>query len=122
MVRTRLKTIAARVLVGVLLAGAGLLAHQALADKPQALADPKTPTVAAPEEKGARPARLELTPETFAQFRQLIRPNDNEETWRQVRWYTDLWMARQRAAAEDKPILVFNPADGAGVFDPLGRC
>jgi hypothetical protein len=64
---------------------------------------------------------LQLKPETFDRFRSLIRPDDGDYAWRQIRWHTDFWTARKKAAAQDKPILVFW-LDGAGYHDPLGLC
>src|SRR5262249_42745156 len=106
-----------------MLAGSGLLAHHVLAakaDETVVQADIQAEPPAAP--KPAMTTKDQLTPETFAGVRALIRPNDQELGWRNVRWHTDFWMARQKAAAEDKPILVFWGQDGAGVFDMLGRC
>ena len=54
-------------------------------------------------------------------IRGLIRPDDDQYVWRQIRWHTDFWTVRQKAAAQDKPILVFW-LDGAGYRDPLGLC
>ena len=65
--------------------------------------------------------RDQLKPETFEQFRRLIRPDDDQYAWRQIRWHTDFWIVRKKAADQDKPILVFW-LDGAGYHDPLGLC
>ena len=49
-------------------------------------------------------------PITEAQFKQLqgvIKPAADEDRWAQIPWLTDLWEARKRAAAEGKPILVW---------------
>ena len=120
---TMLKSGAALAAAFLVLTGSGLLARQVLApeaDETAAEAGEKAKPSAGPE--AAISTRDQLTPETFARFRELIRPGDTELTWRKVRWYTDFWMARQKAAAEDKPILVFWSSDGAGAFDMLGRC
>jgi hypothetical protein len=68
-----------------------------------------------------RPAKLDLTPESFPKLHALIRPHDNE--WRHlgVRWMTDVVAARKKAAAEDKPIVVLYTG-GAGYNEPLGTC
>jgi hypothetical protein len=52
-------------------------------------------------------ARLRPTPENFAKYRAFLRPLPQEEKWLQIPWLTDLWEARQKAAAEGKPILLW---------------
>ena len=59
--------------------------------------------------------------ETFESIRDLIRPSGGEYAWRKIRWYTDFWAARRKAAEQSKPILVFW-LHGAGYHDPLGLC
>jgi hypothetical protein len=56
-----------------------------------------------------------LTPESFARLHALIKPAADEDKWSQVPWMTSLWQARKRAAAEGKPILLWE-MDG----HPLG--
>ena len=51
----------------------------------------------------------------FAALHRLIKPQPDEEKWQQIPWLTDLWQARRRAAAEGKPILLWE-MDG----HPLG--
>lgn len=51
--------------------------------------------------------RLRPTPENFAKFHAFIRPRPDEEKWLQIPWLTDLWAARTKAAAEGKPILLW---------------
>ena len=63
----------------------------------------------------APPASQRLTPERFTQLQQLIRPQTAEDQWAQIPWLTSLWQARKRAAAEGKPILLWE-MDG----HPLG--
>ena len=46
-----------------------------------------------------------------------IKPQAGESPWREVEWLTDVTAARQRAIAEDKPLVIFTAADGS----PLGR-
>lgn len=60
-------------------------------------------------------ARSTLSPDTFAKLQGLIKPGPNEDPWDQIPWLTSLWQARQRAAAEGKPILLWE-MDG----HPLG--
>jgi len=56
-----------------------------------------------------------IAPEQFGRLHALIKPKASEEKWAQIPWLTDLWEARQRAAAEGKPILLWE-MDG----HPLG--
>lgn len=56
-----------------------------------------------------------LSATEFAQLRQLILPSDGEDLWCRIPWLTDLWQARKKAAAEGKPILLWE-MDG----HPLG--
>jgi hypothetical protein len=52
-------------------------------------------------------ARLRPAPENFAKYRDFLRPLPQEEKWLQIPWLTDLWEARQKAAAAGKPILLW---------------
>jgi hypothetical protein len=56
-----------------------------------------------------------LTPEHVARLSALIKPDVGEDKWSQIPWMTSLWQARKRAAAEGKPILLWE-MDG----HPLG--
>jgi hypothetical protein len=47
----------------------------------------------------------------------VIKPQAGESPWREINWLTDVTEARQRAIAEDKPLVIFTAADGS----PLGR-
>lgn len=53
--------------------------------------------------------------ESFRRLHTLIKPKTTEENWVQIPWMTSLWAARERAAAEGKPILLWE-MDG----HPLG--
>lgn len=57
----------------------------------------------------------EATPASFAELHALIKPKATEESWTKIPWMTSLWKARERAAAEGKPILLWE-MDG----HPLG--
>jgi hypothetical protein len=46
-----------------------------------------------------------------------IRPQPGESPWRDIQWLTSIRAARERAAREGKPIIVFTAADGS----PLAR-
>jgi hypothetical protein len=65
----------------------------------------------------AGPPVPEIKPEDFARLQQAIRPQPDESPWREIDWMTSIRGARERAAAEGKPVLVFTAADGS----PLGR-
>ena len=51
----------------------------------------------------------------FAELHKLIQPTEEESAWLSINWQTDLWKAREKAAAEGKPILLWE-MDG----NPLG--
>jgi hypothetical protein len=65
--------------------------------------------------EGDKETRRKLKPERFAQLRALIKPSAGEDQWTEIPWMTSLWQARKRAAAEGKPILLWE-MDG----HPLG--
>lgn len=121
MVLIKLKIAAIVLAASVALAGSGWLLQQALAQKPpqRGAAEQKNP--APPADKIHHDSKLDLTPETFAAFRNLVRPADNEWRHLKIRWLTDIVAARKKAAQEDKPILIFRTG-GAGYNDPLGVC
>ncbi|HZY88249.1 MAG TPA: hypothetical protein VFE78_25660 [Gemmataceae bacterium] len=56
-----------------------------------------------------------LNPADFDRVRGLIKPAAAEATWARVPWQTSLWEARRKAAAQGKPILLWE-MDG----HPLG--
>lgn len=56
-----------------------------------------------------------IGPDQVAKLQALIKPGDNEDRWAGIPWMTDLWEARKKAAAEGKPILLWE-MDG----NPLG--
>ena len=65
---------------------------------------------------GARAGAAEpIRPDRFGQLHSLIKPKAAEEKWAQIPWMASLWEARQRAAREGKPILLWE-MDG----HPLG--
>ena len=53
--------------------------------------------------------------EQFPKLHALIKPQADEDKWMQIPWQTSLWDARKKAAAEGKPILLWE-MDG----NPLG--
>jgi hypothetical protein len=64
---------------------------------------------------GPKTAGPKLTQENFSYLQGLIKPSTGEDQWTQIPWMTSLWQARKRAAAEGKPILLWE-MDG----HPLG--
>ncbi len=56
-----------------------------------------------------------IKPAQFDKLHALIKPQADEEKFMQIPWMTDLWAARTKAAAEGKPILLWE-MDG----HPLG--
>jgi hypothetical protein len=56
-----------------------------------------------------------IKPADFAELHKLIQPSEEESAWLSINWHTDLWKAREKAAAEGKPILLWE-MDG----HPLG--
>ena len=56
-----------------------------------------------------------ISPQQFPKMHALIKPKPDESKWEQIPWLVSLWEARQRAAAEGKPILLWE-MDG----HPLG--
>ena len=60
---------------------------------------------------GAEP----IAPEQFTKLHQLIKPGKDENQWEQIPWLTSLWEARAKAAAQGKPLVLWE-MDG----HPLG--
>lgn len=56
-----------------------------------------------------------ISDQQFAKLHALIKPAAGEEKWNEIPWMSSLWEARKRAAAEGKPILLWE-MDG----NPLG--
>jgi hypothetical protein len=54
----------------------------------------------------------------FRKLHTLIKPGPGELRFQHIPWLLDVWEARQKAAAEGKPILVWSGAGGA----PIGVC
>ncbi len=66
-----------------------------------------------PEQPARSNVRDSLTAAEFARFHALIKPKPGG--FDEVPWLTSLWQARQKAAAEGKPILLW-----VGDGHPLG--
>ena len=56
-----------------------------------------------------------IPPKQFSAIHALIKPRAGEDRWAEIPWLTSLWQARKQAAAEGKPILLWE-MDG----NPLG--
>lgn len=69
--------------------------------------------------RSREPRQIRLDAEQFDRLRQLIRPAAGEARWAEVPWMpsTNIWAARQKAAAEGKPIFLWYMAG-----EPLGTC
>jgi len=61
------------------------------------------------------PAVEPIRPDQFARLQALIKPGKDEDRWVTIPWLNDLWQARQLAARQGKPILLWE-MDG----HPLG--
>jgi hypothetical protein len=67
----------------------------------------------APRQEGVS----EIAPQDFKRLHDLIRPQGGESPWRDIEWMTSIRGAREKAATEGKPLLIFTAADGS----PLAR-
>jgi hypothetical protein len=56
-----------------------------------------------------------ITSDNFERFYELAQPTAEEQSWRQIPWFTSLWEARIKANEVGKPILLWE-MDG----NPLG--
>ena len=45
--------------------------------------------------------------DTFERLHSIVRPAEKEAPWSEVPWMTSLWQARQKAAEQGKPILLW---------------
>lgn len=54
----------------------------------------------------------------FEQLHAFLKPQPGEARWEQIPWLTSFWKARQKAAAEGKPIFVWWGGSGP----PAGHC
>ncbi len=49
----------------------------------------------------------------FARLHALVKPQSGESRWMEIDWYPSVWEARQKAAAEGKPIFLMAGSGGA---------
>jgi hypothetical protein len=82
---------------------------------------PEAPKAEAPPALPLTPAPAKVTPaltaEQFEQVHRLIKPQPGEWKFADVPWAKNVWEARQRAAKEGKPLLIWQMAG-----EPLGQC
>lgn len=64
---------------------------------------------------GSAAAAEPIAPQEFQQLRAAIMPLAGEDKWADIPWLSNLWQARKQAAADGKPILLWE-MDG----HPLG--
>lgn len=57
-------------------------------------------------------------PEDFYALHARIKTQPDESRYRQIAWLTSVWAARQKAAAEGKPIFIWAGSGGG----PVGVC
>jgi RNA polymerase sigma factor (sigma-70 family) len=91
-------------------AAAGVAVHEVM-----------TPAIEVRQDSAAVGSKTALTAESFPELHRVLGPYPGDYRWDQIPWVTDVWHARKRAAAEDKPILNFGTS-GAGFNDPLANC
>ena len=60
-------------------------------------------------------AGVKLDAETFPQLHKQIRPQPGESRWLELPWLIDLHAARQKAAAEGKPLFVLSGGGATGI-------
>ena len=61
------------------------------------------------------PAEVKLNADTFPQLHKQIRPQPGESRWLELPWLIDLHAARQKAAAEGKPLFVLSGGGATGI-------
>jgi hypothetical protein len=49
----------------------------------------------------------------FEKLHRLIKPGVGESRWMEIDWYPNVWEARERAAAEGKPLFIWAGSGGA---------
>ena len=61
------------------------------------------------------PALVNLTADTLAPLHKQIRPQPGESRWMDIPWFLDLHEARQKAAAEGKPLFIYSSGGATGI-------
>ncbi len=49
----------------------------------------------------------------FEQLHQMLKPQPGESRWMEIEWHPNVWEARQKAAAEGKPLFLWAGSGGA---------
>jgi hypothetical protein len=63
----------------------------------------------------AQPGDVKLDAESFTQLRKQIRPQSGESRWLDIPWLIDVHEARQKAAAEGKPLFLYSGGGATGI-------
>jgi hypothetical protein len=58
-------------------------------------------------------ARRRLPVAEMEKLHRLIKPGPGESRWMEIDWYPSVWEARQKAAREGKPLLLWAGSGGA---------
>ena len=58
-----------------------------------------------------------LTSEPFEKLHRMLKPQPGESRWMEIDWHPSVWEARQKAAAQGKPIFILA---GSGGAPPVG--
>jgi hypothetical protein len=56
-----------------------------------------------------------ISADDFAKLHSMLKPQPGESRWMEIDWYPSIWEARQKAAAEGKPMLMMAGSGGAPV-------
>src|SRR2546422_609700 len=70
---------------------------------------PLPPQQTSAQEKEVR----RLSAVAFENLHQMIKPQAGESRWMEITWYPNIWEARQKAAAENKPPFLWAGSGGA---------
>jgi hypothetical protein len=54
-----------------------------------------------------------IAPDQLAKLHRLIKPQPGESRWMEITWHPTVWEARQKAAAEGKPLFIWAGSGGA---------
>jgi hypothetical protein len=54
-----------------------------------------------------------ISADQFAALHKLIRRGPGESRWMEIDWHPSVWEARQKAAAEGKPLFIWAGSGGA---------
>lgn len=63
----------------------------------------------------AKPTEESLNGKTFAQLQKQIKPQPGESRWMEIPWQIDVHAARQKAAADGKPLFVYSGGGATGI-------